>query len=55
MIWFFAFTSLGVAVFLFLCTLHELRELGWKSWLSTLGSLTVMFLLAKGQPRGEPI
>ncbi len=49
MIWFFAFTSLGVAVFLFLCTMRELRQLGWRGWLSTLGSLAMTLFLAKEQ------
>jgi hypothetical protein len=47
MIWFFAFSTLGVAVFLFLCSMRQLKELGWRTWLSTLGSLAVVFLLAR--------
>ena len=49
MIWFFAFSTLGVAIFLFLCTMRQLRELGWRGWLSTLGSLAVMFLLSRDE------
>lgn len=49
MIWFFAFSTLGVVIFLFLCTVRQLRELGWKGWFSTLGSLAVMFLLTRDE------
>ncbi len=45
MIWFFFFTSLGVALTLFLLTLKTLMRLGWKTWLGGFAYMAALFLL----------
>lgn len=48
MIWFFAFTSVGMSLMLFLLLLNQTVRLGWKDALTTIAGLGLMTFFLRG-------
>ena len=47
MVWFFVFTSMGVAIALFLLIMKWAARPGWRDWVSNIALLSVLAWLSR--------
>lgn len=50
MIWFFAFTSVGMAIVITLLLLKQALRLHWRQWLSGLAGMSILAWLTLDSP-----